>query len=496
MCGLYNVTATSASDVVTAVSDTAVNATDDVTATTAALSPETTASQNQASDPSSRLLSTLAPGVSRGVSQITTAVTPTDAAASTPNAVIQLSFVAATVTDVQTPNVEADPVVSDPGIALVVTDGTVPATDTVMAIINKVSPSTQAVSLMTEAVARANDVLTPADDMIASAMDAAAPTTISASLATDEVEQTMNEMKATLISATSGIALVTEIVPLSTDAITLALDDIQRPDAASATQAVAPAKFMPSPALRTVPPTSLPVIPAPESAENVSPDASSSKEPSPIGLTLEALAPEPKAPEVVVPEVPPPDVTVPKAPAPEAAPPPPEVAVPEAPLPEPPTPEVAASVEPPPVPASKSNSHDPAPPPEARPPDAPSLEASPPESPPLDAVGPKAPSTSKAVSLPDALLPDALLPIPKAKQKEKTEPAKSRNQGAEKKKPGIFPCCNYTHSRTSQCFWRKPKINVKNFGRTSGTHLQAYCIFVNLVGMHISSVLNKIESNT
>lgn len=463
MCGLYNVTATSASDVVTAVSDTAVNATDDVTAITAALSRETTASRDQASDPSSRLLSTLAPGVSRGVSQITTAVTPTDAAASTPNAVVQLSFAAATVIDVQTPIVEADRVVSDPGTTLVVTDGTVPATDTVMAIINKVSPSTRAVSLMTEAVARANDVLTPADDMIVSAMDAAAPTTISASLATDEVAQTTNEMNATIIPAAGGIALVTEIVPLSTDAITLALDDVlQGPDAASTTQAVAPGKITPSPALRTVPPISLPVIPALESAENVSPDASSPKEPSPVDPTLEAL--DLKAPEVVVPEAPPPDVTVPKAPAPEALP-PPEVAVPEAPLPEPPPlppSKVAPSIEP----AFKSNSYDPAPPPEALPPDAPSLEASPLEFPPLDPVGPKAPSTSQAVSFPDAiLLPDALLPVPKAKQKEKSEPAKSRNQGAEKKKPGTFPYRNYTHSRTFQCFWRKPN----NFGRTSGT---------------------------
>lgn len=359
---------------VTAVSDTAVNATDDVTAMTAVLSRETTASRNPPSDPSSQSLSTLAPGVSRGVSQITPTVTPTDAAASTLSTVIQLSFVTTTVADVQTPNAEADPIVSSSGAALVVTDRTVPATDTIAAFINKVSPSTRAVSLMTEAVAQANDVLTPADDVIASAMDYAAPTTISASLGTDEVAQTTNQMNGTIIPATGWLALPTEIVPLSTDAITMALVD--GPGAASTTKEVASAKNTPLPSLRTVPPISLPVIPGLESG-------SSPKAPSPDGFGLETLALEPNAPEAV-----PPDMTQPKSPAPEAS--PPSVAVPEVPFPKASTPESPLLEGPPPIPTSKSNSGDPAPPPEALPPDTPSVEASAPESPPLDAVGPKA----------------------------------------------------------------------------------------------------------
>lgn len=420
----------------TAVSDTAANATDDVTATTAVLSRETTAS-----DPRSRLLSTLAPGVSPGVSQITTTVTPIDAAASTPNAVIQLSLVTATVTDVQTPNVEV-PVISPPVTAVVVTD----KTDTGMAFINKVSPSARAVSLTTEAVAQANDLLTPADDVIASAMDYAAPTTISASLATDEVAQAMNEMNGTIIPTTSGSDLATEIVPLSTNPIMLDLDAvIQEPGAASTTKAVATAKNTPS-SLRTVSPISLPVIPAPESAETPPPDASPPKAPLPEGFNLKALVPEPNAPEVAVPEAAPPDVTLA------------EVAVPEASLSEASIPKSPEG--PPQIQTSKSVSRDPAPPPEALPPDTPSLEASAPEFPPLDAVGSKAPLTSTAVSLPDALHPNALLPIPKAKQektdlppideKEKSESAKSRDQGKEERKPGTFPYCNYNHSRYSQ----------------------------------------------
>lgn len=446
ICGLYNVTATSASDEATAASDTSVNATDDVTPTAAVLSQET--KQNQASDPGSRLHGSLAPGVSPEVPQITTAVAPTDAAASTPKAVVQPSFVAPTVTDVQTLNVEADPIVSFSGAALVVTDGTVPAIDTVTAVINKVSPSTQAVSLTTEAVTRANDVLTPADDMIASAMDAAAPTTISASLATDEVAQTTNEMSGTIIPATGGIDPVAKIVHLSTDTILLTLDDVvQGFGAVSTTKAMASAKYTPSPALPTVPPKGLPVIPALESAETVTPDASLLKPPSPDSLNLDVLAPEPNAPKAPAPEASEPDVSPTKVSAPEVS--PPEASVPEPPLPETPTlestpPEVAANEGPPQIPASKSNSLDPAPSSKALSPDAPSLEASDPESPPLDAVGPKAPPTTKVVSL-----PDAVLPIPKAKhgksdpplidEKEKSESAKSTHHGKEKKKLGIFP---------------------------------------------------------
>lgn len=360
---------------VTAVSDTAVNATDDVTAMTAVLIRETTVSQNQASDPNSRLLGTLAPGVSRGVSQITTAIKPTDAAASSPNAVVRSS------------NMEADPVVSPSGAALVVTDGTVPTSDTVMAFINKVSPSTQAVPLTTEAVAQANDV-------IASAMDYAAPTTISASMATDEFAQTTNEMNSTIIPATGGIALVTKNAPLSAVTIPLALDyDIRGPGAASTTKAIATDKNTPSPALHIVPPINLPAIPAVESAETVPPDASFPMTPSKDGFNLEALAPEPKATEVAIAKAHPPDMTLPEAPAPEA--PPPALAVTEAPLPE------ASTLESPPteavvpeghlqIPASKSISPDPASLPEALPPGAPFPETSAPESPPLDTVGSKA----------------------------------------------------------------------------------------------------------
>lgn len=422
----------------TAASDTSVNATDDVTPTAAVSSQEM--KQNQASDPGSRLHGSLAPGVSPEVSQITTAVAPTDAAASTPKAVVQASFVAPTVTDVQTLNVEADPIVSFSGAALVVTDGTVPAIDTVTAVINKVSPSTQAVSLTTEAVTRANDV-------IASAMDAAAPTTISASLATDEVAQTTNEMSGTIIPATGGIDPVAKIVPLSTDTILLTLDDVvQGVGAVSTTKAMASAKYTPSPALPTVPPKGLSVIPALESAETVNPDASLLKPPSPDSFNLEVLAPEPNAP---APEDSEPEVSPPEVSAPEVS--PPEASVPEPPLPETPTLESTppANEGPPQIPASKSNSLDPAPSSKALSPDAPSLEASDPESPPLDAVGPKAPPTTKVVSLPDALLPDAVLPIPTAKhgksdpplidEKEKSESAKSTHHGKEKKKPGIFP---------------------------------------------------------
>lgn len=429
---------------VTAVSDTAVDATDDVTAKTAVLSRETTASQN----PGSRLHSTLASGVSRGVSQITTAVTPTDAAASTQNAVVQLSFATATVTDVQTLKVEADPAVSPSGTTLVLTDGTVPAPDTVTAFINKVSPSTQPVSLTTEAVAQANDVLTPADDAIASAMDYAASTTISASLASDEFAQTTNEMNGKIIPVTGGIALVTEIVPLLTDAITLALDNgIQGPTAASTTKAVAFDKNLPSPAL----PVNLPVTSAPESAETVPPDDSSSKLPSTNGFNLEA-------PEVARPSA----VTVPEAPAPEAFAPkasPPPVAVTEAslleaPKPESPPSETAASEGPLQIPASKSNSRDPASLSETLAPDTRSLEASAPKSPPVDTVGPKVSPTSYTFHLSDNSFPNVLPPIPKAKQgegdlapieKETSESAKSRNHGKKEKKTGTFPYCIYAH---------------------------------------------------
>ncbi|KAI5095297.1 netrin-G2 isoform X1 [Silurus meridionalis] len=410
---LSNNPATSASDVVTAVSDEAVNATDDVTPMTAVLSRETTASQNQASDSSSRLFTTLAPGVSRGVSQITTTVTPTDGVASTPN----LSVLATKFIEAQTPNVEEDPVVSPLGATLV-TDGSVLVTDTVTAVINKVSPSTCVVTLITEAVAQANDVLTPVDDVIASAMDAASPKTISATLATDEVAQTTNEMNGTLIPATCAIALVSKIVPLSTDAVTLALDGaIQRPGAALTTKTMAPTKNTPSSDLRTTPPTSLPVIPVPESAEATSPKA-----PSLDSLTLQALVPEPKTSELFVPKAPSPDVSLPETP-------PLEVAVPAAPTLKAPPPKIVAPEEPLQKPASKLNSLGSTFSPEDLP-----------ESPELNAVGPKAPPTSTAV-----FLPNALLPVPKAKnrksdmpsidEKEKAEPAKSGDQGKENKKP-------------------------------------------------------------
>lgn len=256
---------------VSAVSDTSVNATDDVTTTAAVSNRKTTASQNRATDPGSWWLGSLAPEVPREVSQITTANTPTNAAASTPKAVVQLSFVVPTITDVQTLNVEADPVVSSSGASLVVTDGTFSAADTVTAVINKVSPSAWAVSLMTEAVTSANDV-------IASAMDAAAPTTISAFQATDEVAQT-------------------KIVPLSTDAIPLALDVIQRlvpPDASSS-----PDGFN----------LEVPIAPKPKA--------------SGIDPPFEVAAPE--APTLQYPSSP--EVAAPEAPAPD----PPEVAAPDAP---------------------------------------------------------------------------------------------------------------------------------------------------------------------
>lgn len=416
VCDLYNVTATSASDVVTAVSDTAVNATDDVTATTAVLNRETTTLRNTASDPSTRLLTTLPPGVSPGVSQITTTVTPTDAAASTPNAVVQLSFVTPTVSDVQTQNVAADPGISPFGTALVVTDRTIPATDTVTTFINKVSPSTLALSLMTESVAQAYDVLTPAEDVIASAMDYASPTTISASPATDEVAQTTNEMNGRINPATSAIALATKIVLLSTDIITLALDDVvEDPGAASTFNAEASTTNPPTD-VRTL--LSLPVNPGLESAKPVS----SLKPPSSDGFNTEALEPEPNALDVAVLEA---DGTRPE-----------DASLPEASKPQSPAVEIVAPERPPQFPAAESKSYNLARPREDLPLEVP-LEASAPESPPVDAVGLKAPPTAKALSFPDVLLPNALLPMSKAKQgkmylpptDEKDESSKSRDKG-------------------------------------------------------------------
>lgn len=417
---------------VTAVPDTAVNATDDVTATTAVLNRETTALRNQASDPSSWLLTTLAPGESPGVSQITTTVTPTGAPASTPNAVVQVSLVTATVSDDQTPNVVVESVISPSGTALVVTDRTIPATDTVMTFINKVSPSTRALSLMTEAVARAYDVLTPADDVIASAMDYAAPTTLSASLATDEVAQMTNEMNGTIIPAGSVIALATKIVPLLTDAITLDLDDvIENPGAATTTKAEASTTNTPLPDISTVPPLSLPVNPGLESAEPVPSNALSPKPPSPDVFNLEALKPDPNALDVAVLEAVPPDGTLPEV-----------ASLPEASKPKSPAFKPVAPEGPPQFPTAKSNSFNLARPPEELPLDVPSMEASATESPPLDAVGPKATPMPKAVSLPDVLLPNTPVPISKAKpgktflpptnEKEKPESSESRHKGKSK----------------------------------------------------------------
>lgn len=418
---------------VTAVSDTSVNAKDDVTSTAAVSSQETTASQNKASDPGSWLLNPLAPGASTVVTQITTTVAPTDAAASTPRAVIHLTFPAPTVTDGQTVNVETDPVVSFSGTTLVVTDGTVPAIDTVTTVINKVSPSTRAVSLTTEA----NDVLTPADDVIASAMDAAAPTTISASLATDEVAETTNERSGTFIPATGGIDLVTKIVPFSKDAITLTLDVVRGFGA-------------------------VPTI-----------------------NTLELNGPEVAVPEAPAPEIPPFEIAVPEAPAPKVLPPeaatpeasepvvpPPEFAVPEAPASQVPPPEVAANEGFPQIPVSKSNSLNSTNSSEDPSPDAPSLNAS--VSPPFDA---KIPFTTKVVSLPDARLPDGVLPIPKAKhgkndepqidEKEKSESTESRHHGKEKKKLGTV------HSLSN-----KAQDNCKAVGQNIWHNIFRHSVFL------------------
>ncbi|KAI5610380.1 netrin-G2 isoform X3 [Silurus asotus] len=211
----------------------------------------------------------------------------------------------------------------------------------------------------------------------------------------------------------------------NTYAVTLALDGaIQRPGAALTTKTMVPTKNTPSSDLRITPPT-MPVIPVPESAEATSPKA-----PSLDSLTLQVLVPEPKTSELFVPKAPSPDVSLPETP-------PLEVAVPAAPTLKAPPPKIVAPEEPLQKPASKLNSLGSASSPENLP-----------ESPPLDAVGPEAPPTSTTV-----FLPNALLPIPKAKnrksdmpsidEKEKAEPANSGDQGKENKKPD---CECYGHS--------------------------------------------------
>ncbi|KAK1801051.1 hypothetical protein P4O66_022758 [Electrophorus voltai] len=166
-------------------------------------------------------------------------------------------------------------------------------------------------------VAPANDVLSLEDDVFTSASDAAAMPINSHTPTTDAVAPATNAWTS---EPTDGVALTGDVVAVPTDALTQALDtDVPGPSAALAIDPVMPINKIPSAAISTATPISIPVIP--ETLAPQSPDAPIPKAPLPNSPPLKAFVPDDCAPEAPEPEAPPFHVAPPpESPAPEAPP--------------------------------------------------------------------------------------------------------------------------------------------------------------------------------